>query len=124
MIAMLGFLTSPEYSLKEGFNAMRQKGMDFTLRALWDEIEDIDVAEEIRSIEVPIYFFESKFDMANPTIIVEDFYNNLEDREDIHLVIFEGSAHFPMIEEREKYQDLLVSVASKESQGESPTLKE
>jgi pimeloyl-ACP methyl ester carboxylesterase len=120
MIAMLGFLTSPEYSLTEGLNAMRLKGMDFTIRALWDEMEDIDVAEEIRSIEVPIYFFESKFDMANPTVIVEDFYNNLEDREDKHLVIFEGSAHFPMIEEREKYQDLLVSVASKESQGESP----
>ena len=94
--------------------------MDFTIRALWDEIEDIDVAEEIRSIEVPIYFFEGKFDMANPTVIVEDFYNSLEDREDIHLVIFEGSAHLPMIEEREKYEDLLVSVALKESQGESP----
>jgi len=117
-IAMLGFLTSPEYSLSEGLNAMRQKGMDFTIIALWDEMEDIDLAEEIRSIEVPIYFFEGKFDMANPTVIVEDFYNSLEDREDIHLVIFEGSAHFPMIEEREKYQDLLISVALKESQDE------
>lgn len=120
MTAMLGFLTSPEYSLSEGLNAMRLKGMDFTISALWDEMEDIDLAEEIRSIEVPIYFFEGKFDMANPTVIVEDFYNSLEDREDIHLVIFEGSAHLPMIEEREKYEDLLVSVALKESQGESP----
>jgi pimeloyl-ACP methyl ester carboxylesterase len=115
MIAMLGFLTSPDYSLSEGLNAMRQKGMDFTIRALWDEMEDIDVSEEIRSIEVPIYFFEGKFDMANPTVIVEDFYNSLEDRQNIHLIIFEGSAHLPMIEEREKYQDLLTSVASNES---------
>lgn len=58
--------------------------------------------------------------MANLTVIVEDFYNRLEDREDIHLVIFEASAHFPMIEEREKYEELQVSVALRESQGESP----
>jgi pimeloyl-ACP methyl ester carboxylesterase len=109
---MLGFLTSPEYSFSEGLRAMRLKGMEFTISALWDEIEDMDIAEEIRSIEIPIYFFEGKFDMANPTVIVEDFYNNLEDRKDIHLVIFEDSAHFPMIEQRKKYQDLLIRIAS------------
>jgi pimeloyl-ACP methyl ester carboxylesterase len=117
-IAMLGFLTSPEYSLSDGLSAISLNGMEFTISALWDEMEDIDIAQEIRSIEVPIYFFEGKFDMANPTVIVEDFYNSLENREDIHLVIFEGSAHFPMIEEREKYQDLLISIASKVLQDE------
>jgi hypothetical protein len=33
------------------------------------------------------------------------------------LFIFEGSGHFPMIEERERYRDLLIDVVSKESQG-------
>ena len=117
-IAMLGFLTSPEYSLSEGLRAMRLKGMEFTISALWDELEDLDIVEEVRSIQVPIYFFEGKFDMANPTVIVEDFYNSLEDRKDIHLIIFENSAHFPMIEERDKYQDLLISIASNEIQDE------
>ena len=114
MTAMMGFLTSPEYSLTESMNAIRLKGMDFTLNALWDELEDIDVAEEIRSIEIPVYFLHGKFDMANPTGIVVDLYNSLEHRENIHLIMFEDSAHLPMIEEREKYQELLVSIASEE----------
>jgi pimeloyl-ACP methyl ester carboxylesterase len=113
-ITMLGYLTSPEYSLLEGLNAIRQRGMYFTITAMWDEMEDMDISQEIRSMEVPIYFIEGKFDMANPTIIVEDFYKSLEDRENIHLVIFEESAHFPMVEEREKYQDLLITIASNE----------
>jgi pimeloyl-ACP methyl ester carboxylesterase len=85
--------------------------MEFSLHALWDELEEIDVAEEIRSTNIPIYFIEGKFDMANPTVIVEDFYNRLEDKENIKLAIFEDSAHLPMIEERERYEEMLISIA-------------
>lgn len=113
---MLSFLTSPEYSLSDGYKTVRLKGMDFTIGAMWNEMEKINLTKEIQSIEVPIYFFEGKYDMANPTVIVEDFYDNLDDKEGIELIIFENSAHFPMIEEKEQYQDLLINVVLKESQ--------
>jgi pimeloyl-ACP methyl ester carboxylesterase len=47
------------------------------------------------------------------------FYSNLDAEKGKELVIFENSAHWPMIEEKEKYQDLLVNVILKESQNRS-----
>jgi pimeloyl-ACP methyl ester carboxylesterase len=115
-ILQLRFLTSPEYSLSEGFNTFNMKGMEFTMSAMWEEIKSVNLKKEIQSIKVPIYFFEGKFDMATPTVIVEDFYDTLDAEEGKKLIIFENSAHFLMIEEKEKYQDLLVNVVLKESQ--------
>jgi len=117
-IIMFNFLTSPEYSLSEGFQTVRMKGMDFTTRALWDEMQKFDLTKEIESIQVPIYFFEGKHDMANPTILIEDFIDKLDESKDVNLIIFEKSGHFPMIEEKEKYQDQLINVVLKESQNE------
>jgi pimeloyl-ACP methyl ester carboxylesterase len=116
-ILQLMFLTSPEYSLPEGIKAFMMKGYKFTMNAMWEEVKDVNLAKEIQSIEVPIYFFEGKYDMATSTAPVEDFYDTLVAEKGKELIIFENSAHFPMIEEKEKYQDLLVNVVLRESQG-------
>lgn len=114
---MLGFLTSPEYSLSKGFETFIGKGgYEFTLNAMFDEIKSVNLTREIQSIEVPIYFFEGKYDMATPTILVENFYESLDAEKGKKLIIFENSAHMPMIEEKEKYEDLLINVVLKESQ--------
>ena len=113
---MLSFLTSPEYSLLEGFKTFMMKGYEFTMDAMWDEIKNINITKEIQSIKVPIYFFEGKYDMATPTVLAENFYDSLDAQKGKKLIIFENSAHFPMIEEKERYQELLVTVVLKESQ--------
>ncbi len=46
---------------------------------------------------------------------VENFYNSLDAEKGKKLIIFENSAHLPIIEKK-KYQDLLVNVVLKESQ--------
>jgi pimeloyl-ACP methyl ester carboxylesterase len=89
------------------------------MNARWEEIKNIDFTKEIQSIKVPIYFFVGRYDMITPTVLVEDFYSNLDAEKGKELVIFENSAHWPMIEEKEKYQDLLVNVILKESQNRS-----
>ena len=53
--------------------------MEFSLNAMWDDIQAADVTEEVKSAKVPIYFFEGRYDMATPTVLVEDLYNSLED---------------------------------------------
>lgn len=113
--SMLSFLTSPEYSLLEGVRTVGNKGLDFTMNAMWEEIKSLDLTKEIQSIRVPIYFFEGKYDMTVPTVLVENFYKSLDAEKGKKLVIFENSAHVPMIEETEKYEDLLVNVVLKES---------
>ena len=93
---------------------MRGKGLHFTMNALWDEITNIDFFKEIQSIQVPVYFFAGKYDMIMPTMLVENFCNDLDAEMGKTLVIFENSAHFPMLEEKEKYQSLLIDVVVKE----------
>lgn len=114
---MLSFLTSPEYSLFEGIKTFTGKGgYEFTMNAMFDEIKSVNLTEKIQSIKVPIYFFEGKYDMATPTILVESFYESLDAEKGKKLIIFENSAHMPMMEEKEKYEDLLINVVLKESQ--------
>jgi len=113
---VLPYLTSPEYSLSEGIRTIRGRGRNFTTNALWKEITNINFKIEIDSIKVPIYFFEGKYDMITPTILVEDFYNSLDAEKGKKLVIFENSGHWPMIEEKEKYEELLINVVLKDSQ--------
>jgi pimeloyl-ACP methyl ester carboxylesterase len=111
---MLSFFTSPEYLISDGLNSLMMKGLFFSVSAMWDEINDIDITKEIRSIKVPAYFFEGKYDMATPTILVKEFYGGLDAVKGKKLIIFESSAHMPMLEEKEKYEDLLINLVLKE----------
>jgi pimeloyl-ACP methyl ester carboxylesterase len=113
---VISFLTSPEYSLSEGIRTFRNRGFDFTINAMWEELKNVNLTKEIQSIEVPIYFFEGKYDVTTPTVVVEEFYDNLDAEKGKKLFIFENSGHMPMIEEKEKYQDLLINVVLKERQ--------
>jgi hypothetical protein len=54
--------------------------------------------------------------MITPTVQVEGFYNSLDAEKGKKLAIFDNSAHLPIIEEKKKYQELLVNVVLKESQ--------
>ena len=116
---LISFLTSPEYSLSEGIRAFRNLGFEFTMNAMWEEMKNVDLAEEIQSVKVPIYFFEGKYDMNVPTVLVEEFYDSLDAEKGKKLIIFEHSGHMPMIEEKEKYQDSLINVVLKESHNRS-----
>jgi pimeloyl-ACP methyl ester carboxylesterase len=113
--SVISFLTSPEYSLSEGIRTFRNQGFDFTINAMWEELKNVNLTKEIQSIIVPIYFFEGKYDMATPTVVVEKFYDNLDAEKGKKLFIFENSGHMPMIEEKEKYQELLINHVLKES---------
>jgi pimeloyl-ACP methyl ester carboxylesterase len=115
-VLVLSYLTSPEYTLLEGLRTINGKGLNFSLNAMWEEITAIDFAKEIESIDVPIYFFVGRFDMISPTVQVENFYRGLNAEKGKKLIVFENSAHCPMMEENEKYQDILVNIVLKESQ--------
>jgi pimeloyl-ACP methyl ester carboxylesterase len=106
----LSFITSPEYSLSEGFDTLNMKGFNFTMNAMFEEYKFINLTEEIHSIRVPVYFFEGKYDMAIPMAPVEKFYNNLLAENGKHFIIFENSGHFPMVEEKKKYNDFLIGI--------------
>jgi pimeloyl-ACP methyl ester carboxylesterase len=115
---VISFLTSPEYSLSEGIRTFRNKGFDFTINAMWEELKNVNLTEEIQSVKVPIYFFSGKYDMTTPTVVVEKFYDNLKAEKGKKLIIFENSGHMAMIEEKERYEELLINVVLKDSLSE------
>ncbi len=114
IILMLYFLSSPEYSLLEGIRTFRNKGFDFTINTMWEELKNVNLTKEIQSIRVPIYFFEGKYDVTTPTVVVEKFYKNLNAEKGKKLFIFENSGHMPMMEEKERYEELLINVVLKD----------
>jgi pimeloyl-ACP methyl ester carboxylesterase len=114
-IEMLSFLISPEYSILEGLGMFRNKGFDFTMNVIWEEYKNINLTNEITSIKVPIYFFEGKYDMTTPTVLVERYYANLDAKKGKKLIIFDHSGHLPMIEEKERYEKSLIDVVLKET---------
>jgi pimeloyl-ACP methyl ester carboxylesterase len=115
IILTFNFLTSPEYSLSEGIRTFRNKGFDFTINAMWEELKNVNLTKEIQSIKVPIYFFEGKYDVTTPTVVVEKFYDNLDAEKGKKLFIFENSGHMPMMEEKERYEELLINIVLKGS---------
>jgi len=115
IILAFNFVTSPEYSLSEGIRTFRNKGFDFTIDAMWEELKNVNLTKDIPSIKVPIYFFEGKYDVTTPTVIVEKFYDNVDAEKGKQLFIFENSGHMPMIEEKERYEELLINVVLTES---------
>jgi pimeloyl-ACP methyl ester carboxylesterase len=112
---MISYLTLPEYSILEGIRTFRNEGFDFTINVMWEEIKNVNHTIEIQSIKVPIYFFQGKYDMTPPAVVVEEFYDNLDAEHGKKLFIFENSGHLPMIEEKVRYEELLINVVLKES---------
>lgn len=113
---MLYFFTSPEYSLQEAFdNFVLLKGNKFTMNAMWEDIRNVNLTREIQSIQVPIYLFEGAYDMASPVESVKNFFNFIETEKGKTLILFENSAHYLIVEEKEKYYNSLVNIVLKES---------
>ena len=110
---MMSFLTSPEYSMSDSLNSLMMKGLFFSVNAMWYEINDIDIKREVQTLRVPVYFFEGKHDKATSTVLVEEFYDDLKADKGKKLFIFENSAHMPMLEEKEKYENLLINLVLK-----------
>jgi len=112
---VLPYFTSPEYSILDGIRTIMGRGRNFTTNALWKETVAINFAEEMDSMSVPIYFFEGKYDMIIPKGPAEKFYRDVNADKGKTLVVFENSAHYPMIEEKEKYEKTLIDIVLKES---------
>jgi len=93
-------LMAPEYTLKEGLDV--RKGVNFTHRNLkYDAIQGA-LAEAIPRVDLPVYFFTGRYDLTDPFQNTVEYEKKLEaPRKEI--VWFEESAHFPFLEEPEKF---------------------
>ena len=96
----LRLVTSPDYTPVDKLNYLRGSGR--SLQALAPEVESLNLFEAVPRLEVPALFCLGRHDYTTPSSLAEHYYNELNAPEK-HLVWFERSAHFPHLEEGERF---------------------
>ena len=78
------------------------RGSRRSLQALWGEVENLDLFEEVPKLNVPVLFCLGRHDQATPSSLAARYYAEL-DAPTKRLIWFENSAHFPHLEEPERF---------------------
>lgn len=98
-------ILAPEYTWNDFLKFA--KGSVFTLKTMWPQILCLNLNKQIMQVDIPIYFFQGKHDYNTPTELVIDFYNKIEAPQK-ELIIFDKSAHMPMYEEADRFDDEII----------------
>jgi pimeloyl-ACP methyl ester carboxylesterase len=102
--------SSPYYSEFDKSNLM--KAFAQTQNVMWNELMEVNLATEIQSLQIPIYFFTGRYDYQTPFELLEDYFKVLEAPYK-EMVWFENSGHVPNLDEPEIYQNKLINVVLK-----------
>ncbi len=100
------FFSSPEYSFIDIIKLI--KGALHSVKAMWEEICEINFLEQIPELKVPVYFFEGKNDFQVPCELAEEYYLKIKAPKK-ELVWFNNSGHSPNIEEPSKFETEMIS---------------
>ena len=65
------------------------------------------ILEEIRELEVPVYFLVGTSDYTTPHELITTYFQQLKAPYK-HIIYFEDSAHFPFFEEPDKFCEVLI----------------
>jgi pimeloyl-ACP methyl ester carboxylesterase len=96
-----------EYTLGEKINLWRGKiysrSRDFNL---WDKMQSTDLTKQVTELEIPVYFFEGKYDYTCAYPLAKEYFGKLKAPLK-GFYTFEQSAHTPIFEEPEKVLRIL-----------------
>lgn len=93
-----------EYSFREKMNYPR--GNNYSMLRLWEDVIDVNLFNEIDSMQVPVYIFQGRYDYQTPHVVAREFYDQLKAPAK-GFYTFENSAHSPLYEEPEKFNRIL-----------------
>jgi pimeloyl-ACP methyl ester carboxylesterase len=96
-----------EYTLGEKVNLWRGKFLSRSRKfSLWDKMQATDLTKQVTELEIPVYFFEGRYDYTCAYPLAKDYFEKLKAPEK-GFYTFEQSAHTPLFEEPEKLQLIL-----------------
>ena len=96
-----------EYSLMEKLHFFSSAFYSF--EKLWKDIVKTNLFEEIKSVEVPFYIFQGRYDYQVSYDLAKEFTERLGASKK-EFITFENSAHSPNIEEVEKFNKAVLMV--------------
>ena len=101
---VLPVLRSPEYSF---FDLVRYaKGAYYNLRELWQQVITCDFLPRVDKLEVPVFITAGRYDRNTPPELAKRWLDAL-DAPKKEWGWFEESAHAPIHEEKEKWNEFL-----------------
>lgn len=98
-----------EYRIFDALKWLR--GKVFSMSALKEELESIDLYHYSLNLQVPIAFCYGRYDLICPSELAEDFYHKLQAPHK-KWVWFEKSAHTPILEEGEVFTRFLLETVN------------
>lgn len=85
-------------------------GVRFSFARLWEEIfYKTDLFRQAPRIDVPVFFFEGRYDEVVTTEVAQKYFDALEAPNGKQIIWFENSGHWPHFEESQKYRDALIN---------------
>ncbi|MEM7359113.1 MAG: alpha/beta hydrolase [Pseudomonadota bacterium] len=100
----------PEYSVPDKLNALA--GTSKSLQKLWGVVINANLFETHPAIDVPLYMVQGKYDQHTVTEVAKDYFDFVQAPYKEYLS-FDESAHWPHLNEPEKYRALLERVLVK-----------
>ncbi|HML48634.1 MAG TPA: alpha/beta hydrolase, partial [Clostridia bacterium] len=93
-------LFSEEYGLLDKINYVR--GILNTYNRVYPQLYDVDLRLDHPRLQVPVYFFEGRYDLNAPVDLVVSYAETLEAPAK-EIVWFEHSGHNPWINESDRF---------------------
>src|SRR5699024_6379666 len=101
---LLNILTSKEYTWLDSLRFF--KGQFFSMENLQAEMENTNLLNNIKEINIPIYFLMGKYDLITPYELTEHLFTQLKPPEK-QLIAYENSAHTTTLEEPKRFMQIL-----------------
>jgi len=102
-------LLAKEYTLGDKIKYAR--GSLFSLEHLWADVINANLFQEIDSMQVPVYIFQGILDYQTPYVVARDFFDQLKAPQKAFFT-FENSAHSPLMEEVDRFNSIVRTLAS------------
>ena len=105
------FLFASEYTIKEKIKIV--PSAFFSLKKLWLDVLNTNLFDKVKSVDVPVYLFQGKYDYQVSTKLAKEFIKQLQAPKK-EIFIFDNSAHSPNTEEYQKFNEIVIRLADRQ----------
>ena len=102
-----GCLFSPESNWLDAIKYIC--GNKLSAEKLWGTNKDFNLFNDVKKVDIPIYFCAGRYDYTTPSVLVEKYYKMLQAPYK-EFIWFENSAHYPQYTESDKFHNLLLDI--------------